>query len=84
MSKKRALRYEQLKSEKGITWSRQYIGGSRKPGQFRHHFYVGPQTIAWLESEIDTWLDERIAESRSAASAPSPATRTRRATCCRR
>ena len=67
MSKKRALRYEQLKSEKGITWSRQYIRRLEKAGRFPHHFYVGPQTIAWLESEIDTWLDERIAESRSAA-----------------
>jgi prophage regulatory protein len=67
MSNKRALRYEQLKSEKGISWSRQYIRRLEKAGKFPHHFNIGPQTIAWLESEIDAWIEERVAESRAAA-----------------
>jgi prophage regulatory protein len=67
MSKKRALRYEQLKSEKGISWSRQYIRRLEKAGRFPLHFNYGPQSIAWFEHEIDRWLDERAAESRAAA-----------------
>ena len=66
MSKKRALRYEQLKSEKGIGWSRQYIRRLEKAGRFPHHFNVGPNTIAWLEEELDAWIDARVAESRAA------------------
>lgn len=66
MSKKRALRYEQLKSEKGIGWSRQYIRRLEKAGRFPYHFNVGPNTIAWLEEELDAWIDARVAESRAA------------------
>jgi prophage regulatory protein len=66
MSKKRALRYEELKSEKGIGWSRQYIRRLEKAGRFPHHFNVGPNTIAWLEEELDAWIDARVAESRAA------------------
>jgi len=66
MTTKRALRYEQLAAEKGIRWSRQYIRRLERQGRFPQHFYCGPQSIAWLESEIDAWLDERIAESRAA------------------
>ena len=66
MSKKRALRYDQLKSEKGIRWSRQYVRRLEKAGRFPHHITLGANTIAWLEHEVDAWLERRAAESRAA------------------
>jgi predicted DNA-binding transcriptional regulator AlpA len=62
MSQKRALRYEQLKSEKGIPWTRQYIRRLERANKFPHHFNLGPNTVAWLEEEIDALLDARAAE----------------------
>jgi predicted DNA-binding transcriptional regulator AlpA len=68
MSKKRALVYSQLKAEKGIPWSRQYIRRLEKSGGFPLHIHIGPNTIGWFECEIDAWLDARAAESRAGAS----------------
>jgi predicted DNA-binding transcriptional regulator AlpA len=65
MSKKRALVYNQLKVEKGIPWSRQYIRRLEKVGKFPHHICLGPNTIAWMEDSIDSFLDQRAAETRA-------------------
>jgi predicted DNA-binding transcriptional regulator AlpA len=65
MGKKRALRYHQLKSEKGIPWTRQYIGRLEKAGRFPQHIHLGHNTIAWLECSLDAWLEQRAAESRA-------------------
>jgi predicted DNA-binding transcriptional regulator AlpA len=64
MRPKRALVYNQLKAEKGIPWSRQYIRRLEKAGRFPHHINLGPNTIAWLEDSLDTFLEQRAAESR--------------------
>jgi predicted DNA-binding transcriptional regulator AlpA len=63
MSMKRALVYNQLKAEKGIPWTRQYIRRLEKAGRFPHHFNIGPNTIAWFECSIDEFLEQRAAES---------------------
>jgi prophage regulatory protein len=48
-----------LRAEKGITWSRSRIWQLEKAGQFPRRFWLGGNTIAWWESEIDAWLNER-------------------------
>ena len=66
MRNKRALVYDQLKAEKGIPWSRQYIRRLEKAGRFPHHINLGRNTIAWLEDALDAFLEQRAAESRAA------------------
>lgn len=66
MSKKRALRYNQLKAEKGIPWTRQYIRRLERRGEFPLHVNIGPQTIAWLEDELDAFLEARANERQAA------------------
>jgi predicted DNA-binding transcriptional regulator AlpA len=61
----RTLAYRQLKPEKGVPWSRQYIRRLEKAGRFPHHIKIGANTIGWLEDELDTWLEQRAAESRA-------------------
>jgi len=39
--------------KKGIRWSRQYIHKKEKRREFPKRVKVGPQTIDWLEQEID-------------------------------
>lgn len=65
-SKKRALCFEDLKREKGIPWTRQHVRRLECRGEFPHHIDLGPGTIAWLENEIDAWLEERARERRAA------------------
>jgi prophage regulatory protein len=59
-AKKRAIRWRELKEK--VPWSRAYVLRMEREGKFPRRFYLGPQTAAWWESEIDTWLEERAAE----------------------
>ena len=58
----RVLIFPELKSEKGIPWSRVEIWRKEKAGKFPKRIKLGDRAIAWIESEIDGWLAERAAE----------------------
>ena len=36
-----------------------------KQGQSPKQIYLGPQSVAWLESEVTDWMKERIRLSRN-------------------
>ena len=61
----RVISYDQLESKKGIRWSRQYIGRLVAAGSFPRPIPLGSRTKAWLESEIDAWLEECLAKRES-------------------
>jgi len=46
---------------KGITFSKMHIWRLEKAGKFPMHVQVSAQRIAWVESEIDAWILDRIA-----------------------
>jgi prophage regulatory protein len=52
--------YDALKA-KGITFSKMHIWRLEKAGKFPVHVQVSAQRIAWVESEIDDWIADRIA-----------------------
>ncbi len=58
----RVIPYVQLESKKGIRWSRTYINQLVERGGFPRPISLGPRTKGWLESEIDAWLEARLAE----------------------
>ncbi len=37
-----------------------------KRGLFPKSITIGPRTVVWLESEIQAWMDQTIAEARKA------------------
>jgi prophage regulatory protein len=49
--------------DKGIRFSRQHIDRLEKhdPPKFPRHVDVGENTVAWVEEEIDAWVDAKIA-----------------------
>lgn len=57
------LRLPQVKSKVGI--GRTTIYEKIKQGQFPKPIALGPQSVAWIESEISEWMEQRIAESRA-------------------
>jgi prophage regulatory protein len=57
----RLLRFPQLKDEKGIPWSRMHIDRLEKAGKFPRRIHLGPQTVAWVETEIDELCAQKIA-----------------------
>lgn len=59
----RILRRRQVEERVGLSCSTLYAGIAA--GTFPKPIQLGAQSVGWLESEIDTWLRERIAASRA-------------------
>ena len=61
--KNKMLLLENVKSKTGL--SRSTIYRLMDEGRFPHQINLGYRAVAWLESEVDNWLDEKISSSRS-------------------
>jgi prophage regulatory protein len=58
----RFLRFPELKSAKGIPFSRAHVWRMERANKFPHRVFLAERTVAWAESEIDDWLAARVAE----------------------
>jgi prophage regulatory protein len=58
--------FERLRSEKGITYSRDHLRRKCGKGEFPKPVPLSAHRIAWLEEEIDAWLAVRAARRDSA------------------
>ncbi len=56
------LRWPEVQAR--IPFSRSHAHALAAQGKFPKPIKLGPRASGWLESEINTWLAERIAESR--------------------
>ncbi len=56
------LRLPAVQARTGLSRSTIYLRISR--GQFPKQVSLGERAVGWLESEIDSWVDARIQESR--------------------
>jgi prophage regulatory protein len=63
----RFLRYGDLKTAKGVPFSRQHLYKLMAAGLFPQAIYLGKQTKGWVEAEVDKWLTDKIAERDTAA-----------------
>ena len=52
------LRLPAVKQRTGF--GRSQIYNLIKQGQFPKQIHLGPQSVAWLESEVTEWMKERI------------------------
>ena len=49
-------------------FGRSHISSLIKQGEFPKQINLGPQSVAWIESEISDWMEQRILESRGVVS----------------
>ena len=56
----RVLTFDQLKG-KGVPYCRMHIDRLEKAGEFPKRVQLSPNRVAWVESEIDDWIAQRIA-----------------------
>jgi len=59
---KRVVSKKELKTVCGIPYSFQHIARLEKAGRFPKRIVLGQNRVAWLLSEIEEWLNERIAK----------------------
>lgn len=59
----RLLAFNRLFPEKGIGYSKVHLGRLEKVGSFPKRVRLGPKgRVAWIEAEIDEWIEARAAE----------------------
>jgi len=56
------LRLPKVKAITGLSRSTIYLRMSE--GTFPKHISLGSRAVGWLKSEVNTWMEERINESR--------------------
>ncbi|MCV4606732.1 AlpA family transcriptional regulator [Escherichia coli] len=61
--KKSLIRLSEVLKRTG--YSKAWVYSLMSRGQFPLSVKIGARAIAFIESEIDDWIDQRIAESRS-------------------
>lgn len=57
---KSLIRIQQVEAKTG--YSRPTIYKKMKAGEFPKQIPLGERAVAWLESEVDDWVDSRIAQ----------------------
>ena len=60
IQKKKLLRLPEVMSRTG--YKRSNIYQLMNLGDFQKSVQLGPRAVAWLSSEIDQWIDDRINE----------------------
>jgi prophage regulatory protein len=63
----KVLSYDELRTEKGIRFSPQWIRKLIKQERFPAPVSLGEQTRGFVEAEIDSWIAARIRERDAAA-----------------
>jgi prophage regulatory protein len=66
---RRLLSYAVLKSEKGVSYSKQHLKRLEEAGAFPRRVPIGENRYAWIESEVDGWLEQKIAARDGVAAA---------------
>jgi len=56
----RLIDYPNLKTLKGVSYSKVQLWRLERQGKFPKRITVGPQRYAWIESELDKWIESRI------------------------
>lgn len=56
------LAYDDLKPRKGIRLARTQLWRLMKDGKFPRSVHVSANRVAWLETDIDSYLAERVKE----------------------
>jgi prophage regulatory protein len=55
------LRFPDLRSRKGITFSRVHLARLEAAGHFPRRIRLSVNSVGWLEHEIDGWLSAKAA-----------------------
>ncbi|VUC78358.1 putative transcriptional regulator [Raoultella terrigena] len=63
MTAHQLLRLKQVEQKTGLKRSQIYL--YMKKGSFPHSIKIGPVSVAWLESEIDDWINLKLTDRKN-------------------
>jgi prophage regulatory protein len=76
--RRRLLRFPQLESTFGISFSRMHIDRLERSNQFPKRVHFGANSVGWWDTEVEAWLEARSAERNIIAPPIPPEKRGRR------
>ena len=59
---RKLLSFRQLSEERGITFSRRHLYTLEAERKFPRRITLGENRVGWVLSELDAWLDGKLAE----------------------
>jgi prophage regulatory protein len=59
---KRIITFDRLDPDKGIKLGKTQIWRNERDGKFPKRVQISPGRYGWVESEIDTYIEQKIAE----------------------
>ena len=59
---KQVVSKKELKTVCGIPYSPQHIQRLENAGRFPKRIRLGTNRVAWLLTEVEAWIDERVAQ----------------------
>jgi prophage regulatory protein len=62
--------YRGLKEKKGIKYSKSQLWNLEKENKWPKRIYLSQVRVVWLESEIDQWIADRVADRDSKFARP--------------
>jgi prophage regulatory protein len=65
--RQRIQSYQDLRDEKGIRFSRQWIVKLIKDGKFPRSVKLGEASVGFVEAEVDDWIENLIQQRDGAA-----------------
>jgi predicted DNA-binding transcriptional regulator AlpA len=68
----RFLSFPQLKSEKGVPYTRRHLRDLVRAGKFPRPVELSEARIAWIEDEIDQWQADKVSLRDPPPSEPEP------------
>ena len=67
---KRLVSKKELKTVCGVPYSQAHIARLEAAGKFPKRIVLGPCRVAWLLSEVEAWIDMRIANRDGSTAQP--------------
>lgn len=58
----RLLSYDRLREDKGVPYTRVHLARLIKAGTFPQPVPLSNKRIAWVEKEVDDWIEQKAAE----------------------
>jgi prophage regulatory protein len=65
---KKVVSKKELRTVCGIPYTPQHIARLEAAGQFPKRIKLGQNRVAWILSEVEEWLDQRIAKREASQS----------------
>ncbi|QOG17527.1 helix-turn-helix transcriptional regulator [Bradyrhizobium sp. SEMIA] len=64
MQRRRILSFDDLRDQFGIPYTRRHLLNLELAKKFPARVPIGENRVGWIESEVQNWIERKVAEAR--------------------